>query len=203
MNEIVQLIQQDLPDIAILNMNYRLAENPADAYPMQINDITSVVNQLNKNLDTYQISSDIGFIGTSAGAHLSMLWSYNYDTENNVNMVASIVGPTNFTDPAYLDNTDPLLQLLLINLGIDTSIPYLEEISPYHRVTASAPPTIMFYGGNDPLIPTSQGTAMRDKLEELNVIHEFTLYPDEGHGWVGLNLLDTTIKLKAFIETHL
>ena len=143
------------------------------------------------------------------GADAVTLWyglissSYGFDTNSQTEMVCSVVGPTNFTDPAYLDNTDPLLQLLLINLGIDTSIPYLEEISPYHRVTASAPPTIMFYGGNDPLIPTSQGTAMRDKLEELNVIHEFTLYPDEGHGWVGLNLLDTTIKLKAFIETHL
>ena len=44
---------------------------------------------------------------------------------------------------------------------------------------------------------------MRDKLESLNVTHQFTLYPDEGHGWDGPNLLDTTLKLKAFIKTHL
>ena len=139
----------------------------------------------------------------SAGAHLSLLWSYAFDSNNQSDMVCSVVGPTNFTDPAYLDNTDPVLQELLSNLGIDTSTPFLEEVSPYHRATTSSPPTILFYGGQDPLIPTSQGTDMRDKLADLNVTHEFTLYPNEGHGWVGINLLDTSLKLKAFIETHM
>jgi len=44
---------------------------------------------------------------------------------------------------------------------------------------------------------------MRDKLNELNVTNEFTLYPEEGHGWIGLNLLDTSIKLKTFIESNM
>ena len=73
----------------------------------------------------------------------------------------------------------------------------------YHRATSTSPPTILFYGGQDPLIPTTQGTAMRDKLEELNITHEFTLYPNEGHGWVGLNLFDTSLKLKDFIEAQM
>ena len=72
-----------------------------------------------------------------------------------------------------------------------------------HRVTASAPPTILFYGGQDPLIPTTQGTALRDELTTLGVTHEFTLYPNAGHGWVGTDLLDTVVKLKAFTQTHL
>ena len=114
----------------------------------------------------------------------------------------SIVGPTNFTDPAYLNNTNPELQILLDLYGLDATTEYLEEVSPYHRVTASAPPTILFYGGLDPLVPTTQGTAMRDKLQDLGVTHEFTLYPNAGHGWIGLDLLDTSFKLKAFIEAH-
>ena len=113
-------------------------------------------------------------------------------------MVCSIVGPTNFTDPAYLNNTNPELQILLDLYGLDATT----EVSPYHRVTASAPPTILFYGGLDPLVPTTQGTAMRDKLQDLGVTHEFTLYPNAGHGWIGLDLLDTSFKLKAFIEAH-
>lgn len=203
MNDFKDFIIDQMPTYAVVNINYRLADANNDAYPMQINDITSVVSFLEDNEAYYTISEDIGFVGVSAGAHLSLLWSYGFDTNNQTEMVCSVVGPTNFTDPAYLDNSNFILQALLDNLGLDTSIPYLEEISPYHRATASAPPTIMFYGGNDPLIPTTQGTAMRDKLQELNVTHEFTLYTDEGHGWVGLNLLDTTIKLKNFIELHL
>ncbi len=76
-------------------------------------------------------------------------------------------------------------------------------MSPYHRVISSAPPTILFYGGQDPLIPNSQGMDMRDKLEQLNVVHEFNFYPDEGHGWGGLNWIDSTVRLRAFIETHM
>jgi len=204
MNAFKDYIKTQMPNYAVVNMNYRLADDNNPPYPMQINDITSVVNYLQNNQNDYVISEDIGFVGVSAGAHLSLLWSYAFDTENKAEMVCSVVGPTNFTDPAYLDNIDnPILQELINTIGVDSSIPFLEEVSPYHQVTAAAPPTILFYGGQDPLIPTTQGTAMRDKLQEFNVIHEFTLYPEEGHGWIGLNLLDTSVRLKAFIETHL
>jgi dipeptidyl aminopeptidase/acylaminoacyl peptidase len=118
-------------------------------------------------------------------------------------MVCSIVGPTNFTDPAYLDNPGEAIQELLDLYGVDAATEFLEEVSPYHRVTASAPPTILFYGGQDPLVPTSQGTDMRDKLNELGVTNEFTLYENEGHGWGGLNALDTWVKLQIFIENYL
>ena len=95
------------------------------------------------------------------------------------------------------------MQALLDQLGINQTTEFLEEVSPYHQVTATAPPTILFYGGQDPLIPTTQGTAMRDKLEELNVEHSFTLYQNEGHGWIGLNLLDSLIKLKDFLDGYM
>ena len=203
MNGFRDFIKDQMPTYAVVNMNYRLADNDNQPYPMQINDITSVIEYLEGNQSNYVISNDIGFVGVSAGAHLSLLWSYAFDTENQTEMVCSVVGPTNFTDPAYLNNTNPLLQEILNTFGEGASTEFLEEVSPYHRATASSPPTILFYGGQDPLIPTTQGTAMRDKLEELNVTHQFTLYPNEGHGWIGLNLLDTSIKLKTFIETHM
>ncbi|VAV82792.1 Lipase [hydrothermal vent metagenome] len=195
------LIFQSFSDIAVVNMNYRLADENNSPYPMQTDDITTVINHLKTNRNNYVIDDDFGFIGTSAGAHLSLLWSYTSDTDNNVKMVCSIVGPTNFTDPAYLNNTNPELQALIDLFGGD--IPFLEEISPYHRVTVTAPPTILFYGGQDPLIPTTQGTAMRDKLVELGVTQEFTLYENEGHGWTGDSAVDTWLKLKTFIENYL
>jgi len=204
MNPYKTFLKDQMPTYAVVNMNYRLADDNNQAYPMQINDITSVVNYLETNQSNYTISDDIGFVGVSAGAHLSLLWSYAFDTQNKTKMVGSIVGPTNFTDPAYLDNLDnPIFQEIIDTFGINTTPEFLEEVSPYHRVTAEAPPTILFYGGIDPTIPTTQGTAMRDKLDELNVINEFTLYPLEGHGWIGLNLFDTSTKLEAFIKTHL
>jgi acetyl esterase/lipase len=203
MNVIKDLIRLDLPNLAIANINYRLANQSEKPYPMQIEDITSIINFLKENKAKFTISEKIGFIGTSAGAHLSLLWSYAFDDNKKVNMVCSIVGPTNFTDPAYLNNTDPALQDMLNLFGINPEISFLEEVSPYHQATETSPPTILFYGGLDPLIPITQGTDLRDKLENLGVTHEFTLYPNAGHGWVGIELLDTWSKLKAFIQSHI
>lgn len=203
MNSFRDYILQNLSDIAVVNMNYRLANETTDAYPTQINDITSVVDFLQNKQSEYVISDDLGFIGTSAGGHLALLWSYAFDSNNQTDMVCSVVGPTNFTDPAYLENTNPILQEMLDLFGVDATTAFLEEVSPYHQASNTSPPTILFYGGQDPLIPTTQGTAMRDKLQELGVIHDFTLYENAGHGWTGLDLLDTTIKLHAFMEAHL
>ncbi|OYX24010.1 MAG: lipase [Flavobacteriales bacterium 32-35-8] len=203
MNPIKDIIQQDFQNVAIVNINYRLADVNNTPYPMQIEDITSIINYLKENKVKYTISEDFGFIGISAGGHLSLLWSYAFDDFNDIKMVCSIVGPTNLTDPAYLNNTDPVLQELLNSFGADAELSFLEEVSPYHQVPATAPPTILFYGGQDPLIPTTQGTDLRDKLQNLGVTHEFTLYPNAGHGWEGLELLDTWLKLKAFMQTNL
>ncbi len=140
-------------------------------------------------------------MGVSAGGHLALLWSYAHDTDNQVAMVCSMVGPTNLLDDAYQNSTEPVLQELIGLFGYDEEL--LEEASPLYQVKSTSPPTILFYGGQDPLIPVSQGIALEGKLTELNVIHEFTLYENEGHGWVGLNLFDTSIKLKEFINKNL
>lgn len=203
MNAIKDLVRQDFPNLAIVNMNYRLADANNKPYPMQIDDITSVINHLKVNKVKYTISEDLGFIGTSAGGHLALLWSYTFDVNKKVDMVCSIVGPTNLTDPNYLNNTNPELQKLLDFFGTNAEISFLQEVSPLYQVKVTAPPTILFYGGKDPLIPTSQGIDLKDKLTTLGITHEFTLYPNAGHGWVGLELLDTWLKLKAFTQTHL
>ncbi len=203
MDYLVDLIQFELPDIAIANINYRLANENTSPYPMQLDDITSIINYLKDNTQKYTISKNFGFIGTSAGGHLSLLWSYAFDTNSNINMVCSIVGPTDFTDPVYTESTDPVILSLISAFGENLSTEFLKEVSPLHQLTASAPPTILFHGGMDPLIPNSQGTLLRDKLADLGIDHQFVFYPNEGHGWTGTNLLDTWAKLKVFMIDNL
>lgn len=203
MNGFKDSILKDLPCYAIVNINYRLANENTQPYPMQLNDVTSMINHLKKNKFEYKISENYGFIGISSGAHLSLLWSYTHDIENNINMVASIVGPTNLDAPEYVNSSAPQLKTLITTFGNDASSEYLKKVSPFHQVTTIAPPTILFNGGQDPLVPTNQGISMHAKLTQLNVVHEFTLYPDEGHGWIDLNLFDTWTKLKIFTQKHL
>ena len=204
MNPYMTIAKQDLPNYAIVNMNYRLASQGVSPFPMQLDDISLLVNHLKTEQSNYIISDDIGFVGVSAGAHLAMLWSYDYDydTLNQTNVVTSIVGPTDLTDSNYLDNPDFPVNDIFTFFGVTPSVAFLETYSPYHNVTTTSPPTILFYGGNDTLIPTSQGVNLDARLTELGVTHEFTLYPNEGHGLIGPNLFDTWTKLKGYIITH-
>ncbi|WP_114905267.1 alpha/beta hydrolase [Kordia sp. SMS9] len=202
MNNYVELIQADLPQYAIVNINYRLATVTTSPFPMQLDDISLIVNDLKARNEEYIISEDYGFLGSSAGAHLSLLWSYAYDTQSDVNMVASIVGPTNLADDAYVNSDNPEIQQIFTIFGSQFDIPFLETYSPFHQVTTSAPPTALFYGGQDPLIPNSQGMDLSDRLTQLGVTHEFTFYPEESHGWSGQNAIDTWNKFTAFVNEY-
>jgi len=202
MNGVRDYVLQNHPSLGIVNMNYTLAGANSPPIPMQTNDISAVVNYITSNKTSLIISDDIGFIGLSAGAHLSLLWSYANDTNNQVDMVCSIVGPANFTDPAYYNSANPVFQSMYILFG-NPSIPFLESASPYHTATTTSPPTLLFYGGQDPLVPNSQGIDLDSQLTNLGVPNEFTFYEEEGHGWYGQNLTDTFNKISNYINQYL
>jgi acetyl esterase/lipase len=180
MNFIIPTIKSEFPNHAIVNMNYRLASAQNPAYPMQVDDIKSVIEHLEES--DYTVSDDYAFIGISAGGHLSMLYSYKYDTDNDVKAVVNIVGPADFTDPAYAEH--PLYQQSAITL-LGTANPTAEQIealNPVAHITAQAPPTLSFFGGQDPLIPSTQGPLLKAALDEAGVYNEYNFYPDGGHG---------------------
>ncbi|MBF6608568.1 MAG: alpha/beta hydrolase [Flavobacterium sp.] len=201
-NYVVPLLKAQFPNHAIVNIDYRLGTMQSPGFPKQIQDIEMMISFL-KNSD-YNISDQYAFIGASAGAHLSLLYSYHFDPLHEVQAVCSIVGPTDFTDPAYTGN--PLFQYGLMalvgNANYSLNPEVFIEVSPTSHISPQSPPTIMFYGGQDPLIPISQGTRLRDKLENAGVYNEFYLYSDGGHGNWNLQIMaDFQQKLIAFLKS--
>jgi len=201
MNFLVPSIKSQFPDHAIVNINYRLASASSPAYPNQINDIEQVVDFIESS--DYHVSDDYAFIGVSAGAHLSMLYSYAFDPEHDVKAVVDIVGPADFTDPAYTSH--PLYQSAAVSL-LGTPSPSAEliaEVSPATHVTADAPPTLMFYGGQDPLVPSSQGPLLQQKLDDFGVINQLNFYPDGGHAdWDAATMIDVYSKITVFMQQN-
>lgn len=197
MNYAVDIVKQYLPEYAIANINYRLATTGNPAFPMQIDDIESVITKL-KTVD-YQISDNFGFIGVSAGAHLSMLYSYAYNSD--IKVVCSIVGPTNFIDVNYTSN--PFMVAMFqsaTGLVYSENTGFYQQISPFHKATTNSQPTILLYGNADPLIPTTQGQDMHAKLDQLGVYNEFYLY-NGGHGdWVINDQIDAYNRMMNFIK---
>ncbi len=199
---LVSILQERFPEHAVVNINYRLATETTPAMPMQIDDIKSVIEYLEES--DYQISDDYAFIGFSAGAHLAMLYSYGYDAEHDVKAICNVVGPADFTDPAYTSH--PLYPFAAqYLLGTSSPTPaQIESISPANLVTAQSPPTLTFYGGQDPLVPASQGPRLKAKLDEAGVYNEFNFYPDGGHGdWDVATFGEVYTRIEVFLQARL
>ena len=199
MNGLLQLLKTNLPTYAFVNLNYRLASNGNPALPMQIDDITAAISNLKSN--NYGISNKFGFVGISAGAHLSMLYGYANNSLNEIKVVCSIVGPANFTDPNYLNNTSLSgLYLAVAGQAYSQNPTFFVNASPYHKATSASPPTLLLYGNSDPLVPITQGQDLHSKLDQLGIYNEFTLY-NGGHGnWSNTDLIDAYSKITVFIN---
>lgn len=203
MDAYVPLIKAKDASWAIVNMNYRLVSGNSNRHPAQINDIQRLLDTLEARKLKYNISSTYALLGASAGAHLSMLYAYGYDASGKIKAIGDIVGPADFTDTTYLNN--PLFATTataLLGYTYTQNPALYREVSPAWRATSTSAPTIMFYGGVDPLIPNSQHVILKAKLDSLGVVNSFTLYPTEGHGWTGANLTDTIDKLMEFLNQH-
>lgn len=203
----VAFVQAFHPDHAIVNVNYVLATvSGTPAFPNQYLDIQAVINQITTQSETLQILPEFGMIGTSAGAHLAMMYDYVYDTNDQVKFVINIVGPSDFTDPFYAN--DPTFNIALNLLVDEDQFPegtnYAVANSPALQVTANSSPTLLFYGDQDPLVPLSNGMQLDSHLNTANVPHLFTVYQG-GHGddWSEESTLDLTLKSSEYINTYL
>lgn len=203
MNLFVTYLRNNWGDYAIVNTNYRLATETTNQHPAQLNDISALITHLNSKKDINQVSENYFFIGISAGGHLSLLYTYLNDIDHKVKAVCSIVGPTDFSDPAYTNSTNEEFAGIAAQFLGDTyanNSDLYKSASPITHVDAMDAPTILFYGGIDTLVPISQPTRLMQKLDALNIPVSFTLYPDSGHALSGVDFFDMSDKIKLFFN---
>jgi len=183
MNTTVALLQNLHPDYAIVNVNYVLGSADHYAFPNQFLDIQAVIQKITSERNQLQINPEFGIIGTSAGAHIALMYDNVYDQDNQVKFVADIVGPSDFTDPFYDENFDiPLIVQVLVDPdAYPAGTDYLEELSPVFHVNSTSSPVCMFYGNEDPLVTESNGISLKAKLDQFGVENTLRIY-DGGHG---------------------
>lgn len=206
MDEFITLVQNNHPDHAIVNMNYKLANFMQPAFPSQFLDVQLVIDHLIENAADYQIKPEFGLIGASAGAHISLMYDYVYDTDDLVKFVGDLVGPSNFTDPFYSDN--PNFSLLLSLLVDASAYPAGTDLvvanSPALQVSSAASPTVMFYGDQDPLVPLTGALSLEAALSTQGIMHTFNVF-EGGHGdnWSDADVLSAQTQLSNYINTYL
>ena len=91
--------------------------------------------------------------------------------------------------------------------GHDRVTEWFPAISPAHNITKGDPPTIVFLGSEDKLIPVSTAEKFRDDQKALGIKSELHVYKGETHGFFNLKLgqgkkehfIDTILKTDAFL----
>lgn len=82
---------------------------------------------------------------------------------------------------------------------------YWQDISPMHNLSKKTPPTIVFLGTNDTLIPTATAKAYKARMADLGRRCDLFLYEDQGHGFFNLRnkayYTQTVIEMDRFLAS--
>ncbi len=201
-NTTIPAIQSGLSNYAVINVNYRLAAIPStNLWPTQINDVNTAFDYIVANANYYHYNPNkIVVMGASAGAHLGLLKAYKYNSDKKVKAVVDYFGPTDMAD---LYNFQVGIQKQLFELfmgGTPTSTPTTyTNASPLFSVATGVPPTIIFHGTADAVVPLSQSTRLKTALQTAGVVYQYNEYVGEGHGvFNSTNTADAYTKFVTF-----
>lgn len=170
-------------------VSYRLLGDAP--YPACIEDINDAVRWLCANGENYGYDPErIALIGGSAGGHLAMLSAYGWgdqsDGEGNeftgnnkcpVRAVVNIYGPSDLTTEYARSHR---LVTDLVAYSFEEAPHLYSEASPVYYLDRNDPPTLIFHGTSDRLVPVSQSDnlkAMLDSLDVPAVYHRLPLWP--------------------------
>jgi acetyl esterase/lipase len=165
---------------AAASINYRYV-NGEVTYRQQLEDIGAAIKYIVSRSSAWNISGRTGLVGYSAGAHLGLLYAYN--NPGTVRAVTSMAGPTDFTDPyfmQYMLNINPdAFDILIGPVYRSDSSGELRKASPLFALRDI--PTQLFYGQQDQVVPVSQGKALYDSLRSRKLRCEISVFHDAGH----------------------
>ncbi|MDD6012243.1 MAG: alpha/beta hydrolase [Oscillospiraceae bacterium] len=178
---------------AASSMNYRMLDEKA-TYAEMLEDIDACLNTVKETAAQKGVNiTSCALVGTSAGAHLAMLYSYKCG-ENSpipIRFVADISGPTNLADENFY--RDPGLARFLGGvIGAEDMtaenyklyFPALAAASPL-TYAAKAVPTIICHGDSDKTVPYSNALSLDSALTALGIEHKLITYVGADHDLAG------------------
>lgn len=163
-----------------------------------VEDAKSAMRYVRGNAKRFGIDPDkLAAGGGSAGGHLAAATATlpGLDAKTDDLSVSCVPNALVLFNPVY-DNGPK-------GYGNERVKDRFMEISPFHNIRKGAPPTIVFLGSNDKLIPVSTAEAYEAKMKEAGSRCETHIYEGEGHGFFNRepHLTDTTAKMDAFLES--
>jgi len=185
-------------------VQYRLSDKVA--FPGQLLDVNAAIRYLKKNASKYNIdASKIALIGGSAGAHLVLMSAYTKDiaaynevdesgVTAEVQAIVDIYGPTDLTTE-YSRNKSSVIQLM--GKSYSEAPELYKAASPLIYVTKDVPPTLIFQGTIDDLVPPSHSDELEKKLKENGV----PVYYHKLKGWP--HAMDVAVKVNEYCQFYM
>lgn len=180
----------------IISVGYELATDKVD-FKKQASDVKDAIRWVYKNKETYGFNTDeIGVIGASAGAHLSLLATYSGEDEfvddkelsnypSKVKYVVDFFGPTELSaldmTMASWDLNNSIEKTEKQLRGEESITEYMDKYSPINYVKPNLPKTLIVHGRQDKLVPYSNSMDLYNKSKDMGNDIQILTLENSGH----------------------
>lgn len=186
---------------SILSVSYELMDESIN-FGKQISDVKDSIRWVYKNKDEYKFNTnEIGLIGISAGAHLSLMAGYSDNaefTDDNslVNYSSSIKYILDFFGPTDLSTLDTSALESDFNgllSKIENKNEIIEKYSPINYLKEDLPNTLVVHSKSDKLVPYENSLKLYEKSAELGNKIKLVSVEEMGHDLSNINTEDATV----------
>ena len=178
-------------------MNYSLySDERADSYnvDMVLDEIDAALAKIKSFAADCGITVDkAATSGYSAGAHLSMLYSFSREENSplSIEFTANLAGPADFRFEIW--GRDLTVRIGEMLSGVDITEQMIEngeaekifeKISPVSYISADTPPSIFAYGGRDKVVSAKNGESIRARLDAIGASYDYVFFPHSSHAMI-------------------
>jgi acetyl esterase/lipase len=161
-----------------------------------LKDAKSAIRWLRNNSEELGIDPEkVAAGGGSAGAHLATAagTATTIEETEEKDTVSCTPNALVLFNPVYDNGPE--------SFGHDTIKNNWKNFSPMHNITSASPPSIVFLGTEDNLIPVATAEKFKNKMHEAGVSSTLFLYEGQPHGFFNYREGDNIYYYKTLVET--